>query len=571
MLHNFLKRKLLADMTVSLAVFAVLSILLVSGFMGTTSLRTSDALYSVGRPLGEIVIVAIDDRSLQEIGRWPWDRKVFAEALGLLEGAKAVGIDVSFFEPSGDDQLLQQAIDSAGNVVLASEYTSFSVREGKLYGEEFLRPVLDADYGYVNMFTESDGITRRAPLYLDGTEAAEGFAMVVAEKYIGDTVKPPSETVLINFYGTPGSYESVSFTDLLSGGVDPSYLEGKMVLIGATSRDLHDEQYVPVSWGRPMAGVEINANLVQTLVLRDYIFRQDAASTILVMLMLSLLTGFALSRLRVLLSTAVAAAIILGYALLSIAMIEQGIVMNVLYPVMSVISVYMIIIILYYGIEKRNRQWVQNIFGKYVSPAVVDEILETTTKDQVRLGGTKREITALFADIRGFTALSEKLTPEEVIDMLNHYFGDMTDKVFKYGGTLDKYMGDCLMAFFNAPLKQEDHILNAIRAALEMQASAKELARKEGMPAVKYGIGVNTGPAVVGNMGSERRLDYTIIGDAVNLASRLCSKAEGDKVLIAEGTYRMVKDRVKVKKLGKMEFKGKARPIMVYEVLKVLD
>jgi adenylate cyclase len=256
--------------------------------------------------------------------------------------------------------------------------------------------------------------------------------------------------------------------------------------------------------------------------------------------------------------------------LLSIAMIERGLVMNILYPAVSVAFVYVLMVVLYYGIEKKSKQWVTSIFGKYVSPAVVDEILETTTKDEVRLGGTKKTITALFADIRGFTALSEKMKPEEVIDMLNHYFGDMTDKVFRHGGTLDKYMGDCLMAFFNAPLEQKDHTIEALRAALEMQASAKELAKKEGMPAVKYGIGVNTGPAVVGNMGSEKRLDYTIIGDAVNLASRLCSKADGDKVLIAEGTYMLVKDRIRAKKLRKMEFKGKAKPIMVYEVLEVL-
>ncbi|MEE9406212.1 MAG: adenylate/guanylate cyclase domain-containing protein [Candidatus Aenigmarchaeota archaeon] len=569
MLHKFLRHRLLAGITVSLVVFAVLSSLYLSGFLHTWHLRTSDSLYSVGRPLSEIAIVAIDDRSLQEIGRWPWDRRQFADAITLLKAAKVVGIDVSFFEPSDDDQLLQDAISSEGNVVLAAEYSAFSRKDGRLYGELFMKPVVDSDYGYVNLFTEADGVTRKAPLYMAGDEGSKSFGLVIAEKYLGIPITPPIETILINFFGPPNSYETIPFADLVKGRYDASKLDGKIVLIGATSTDLHDEQYVPVSGGKAMSGVEINANLVQTLVLRDYIFRQDAASTILVMFILSLLTGLAMSKLRMLFATAAAVLIIIGYTLLSIAMIEQGLVMNILYPAVSVASVFVVIIILYYGIEKKNKEWVTSIFGKYVSPAVVDEILETTTKDEVRLGGTKRTITALFADIRGFTALSEKMTPEQVIDMLNHYFGDMTEKVFSHGGTLDKYMGDCLMAFFNAPLKQKDHTIKALKAALEMQASAKELAKKEGMPAVKYGIGVNTGPAVVGNMGSEKRLDYTIIGDAVNLASRLCSKAEGDKVIIAEGTYRLVKDRVKVKKVGKMGFKGKAKPIMVYEVLEV--
>lgn len=567
-LHRVLKNKLLTCLLVSLVSFAVFSSLYLGGAFRTWQLSAGDALYPGGNPSREIVIVAVDDRSLQELGRWPWDRSLFAQALEKLQEAKVVGIDISFFEPSGQDQELQDALSS--KVVLAAEYTSFSERDGKLYGEGLLKPVFSgAETGAVNLFTDPDGVTRSFASPIEGEETLKGFSALVAEKYLNREVELPQERMLINFYGGPGSFRTYSFTDLVNSRLNESF-RGMAVLIGATSHDLHDEAYTPIARNRAMAGVEINANIVQTVILRDYIYRQDALSVIGAILALCILAGLMLYRFRLTISTALVAAMLLLYVLLSFWAFSSGVIMNLVHTVSSVILVYILVVVLFYVTEKSQRQWVTNIFGKYVSRHVASEILNTTTKDEVKLGGARREVTALFADIRGFTALSEKMEPEEVVDMLNHYMAAMADVIFKYDGTLDKFMGDCIMAFFNAPLDQPDHTLRAVRAALEMQEAAEKVSKKEGMPLARYGIGINTGPAVVGNMGSESRLEYTVLGDSINLASRMCSQAEAGQVVIPESTYKLVKGKVKARKLREVRVKGKEKPITVYQVLKVL-
>ncbi|MFQ5648108.1 MAG: CHASE2 domain-containing protein, partial [Candidatus Aenigmatarchaeota archaeon] len=243
MLHKLTKNKLLVCLLASLVSFFLFSGLLLGGVFRTWQLASSDALYSGGIPSPEIVIIAIDDKSLQELGRWPWDRALFAQALERLAEAKVVGIDVSFFEPSDDDQALQAALSE--RVVLPVEYTSFSSREGKPYGEALLKPVFTGTgLGAVNLFTDPDGITRSFTSPIEGVESHKVFALVVAEKYLNREIGLPGERVLVNFYGGPGSFQTHSFADLAADRLDASF-KNKIVLIGATSPDLHDEAYTP--------------------------------------------------------------------------------------------------------------------------------------------------------------------------------------------------------------------------------------------------------------------------------------------------------------------------------------
>lgn len=208
---------------------------------------------------------------------------------------------------------------------------------------------------------------------------------------------------------------------------------------------------------------------------------------------------------------------------------------------------------------------VMQLFRRYVAPKVVDEILKTAAQGELDLSGELREVTVLFADIRNFTSIAEKLQPQRVVELLNTYLGEMTHVVFRYDGTVDKYIGDAVMAVFNAPIQQKDHALLAVNAAFQIQKTVEELKEKE--PYISVGIGINTGPAVLGNIGTDLHLDYTVIGDAVNIASRLCRVAAPGQLLISAGTYAKVNKAVVVEKLEPRLLKGKSKPMEIYNVV----
>lgn len=220
--------------------------------------------------------------------------------------------------------------------------------------------------------------------------------------------------------------------------------------------------------------------------------------------------------------------------------------------------------------QLQEKKKLTKIFSKYVSAQVVDELMKNP--DSTQLGGKKQKTTIMFSDIRGFTPMSEKMQPEEVVSMLNEYFSTMSGTIFSWNGTLDKYIGDAIMALFGAPIKGEDDELRAVTSAVEMQRKLKPLNEelaKAGKPRIGMGIGINTGEVVVGNIGSENRLEYTAIGDSVNLASRLCSVAKAGQIIISDHTYNFVKDFVDVNKLEPVQVKGKEQKIQIYEVLKL--
>ncbi|KHO55600.1 MAG: adenylate cyclase [archaeon GW2011_AR21] len=275
-----------------------------------------------------------------------------------------------------------------------------------------------------------------------------------------------------------------------------------------------------------------------------------------------------LARLKIWIAGIASVALAIGFLAFAVLRFENGVIMNIVFPALSIFATFGIVSAGFYVMEEKQKQWVKSIFGKYVSESVAKEILEKTSADEVRLGGSRKYVTILFADIRGFTSMSEKLQPEEVVELLNTYLSSMTKCVFENKGTLDKYIGDAIMAVFNAPLEQENHQLLAVKAALEMQKAVAELNAKLGK-SLQYGIGVNSGFAVVGNIGSEKRLEYTAIGDSVNTASRLCGIAEGGQVLASLETFNAVKDKALAKKIGSLKVKNRKKPVMVFQILEL--
>jgi adenylate cyclase len=244
--------------------------------------------------------------------------------------------------------------------------------------------------------------------------------------------------------------------------------------------------------------------------------------------------------------------------------------LNLIYPVLTMLAIYVFITVYRYVTEEREKKKIRGAFQYYLTASVMNEILKDPTR--LKLGGQKKNLTVMFSDIRGFTTISESLTPEQLVHLLNEYLTAMTDIVFKYEGLLDKYIGDAIMAVWGDPIDQPDHAVRGCKTALEMMAALKPLQAKweaEGWPHIDIGIGVNTGDMTVGNMGSKMRFDYTVMGDSVNLGSRLegTNKEYGTHIIISEFTYAQVKDQMLCRELGSVRVKGKKLPVKIYELL----
>jgi len=314
---------------------------------------------------------------------------------------------------------------------------------------------------------------------------------------------------------------------------------------------------------------------VDTILRGDFIYRTEATVIPLILLFAGIL-GIYLPRLGAKAGAGLFLALFVGYGwIVYYLFVSKGIWFNFTYPSSALVFGYTSQTAYRFFTEERRARDIRKMFSSYVSKRIVDELIRDPSK--ARLGGERKEITVLFSDIRGFTSFSEKHQPEEVVSMLNEYLGAMTDIVFNYDGTLDKFIGDAIMALWGAPIGQPDHAERAVRCALAMGARLGELQKKwaaEGKPVLDTGIGINTGEMVVGNMGAEgKKMDYTVIGDHVNLGARVESltRQYNNHIIITEFTYEKVKDIVEVNKLGSVTVKGKERPLVIYDLVGVKE
>lgn len=546
MIKNILKNKLVICIISAILVTLILSMLLNAGFLSIQSTRMSDLLYNEQKPFNDIVIIAIDDQSINEIGRWPWSRAVFAEALENLKSAEIIGVDVSFFEPGPGDKKLEKTLSELDNVILVAECTEFKNEKCS----NWLKPIFDTNFAAANIYLD-ENIARSVP---DKINEINSLSSEISEAYLNSPIELSDKNLI--YFHEP--YEKISFSEIISTDFDSSRISDKIVLIGATANNLHDDQETPIG---VLSGIEIHANAIQSMINDKSLSYQKTFSVIITMLLLTILSSIMLYYFKIYYAAIGSLFLVIIYSIFSIFMFDKGTIMNLLYPVSSVILTYFTIIGIYYTTEVKERKWLSDVFGKYVSPSIAKQIIKEGA-EALQLKGHKKTVTTLFADIRGFTAMSEKHSPARVVSLLNSYLEKMTDLVFDNGGTLDKYVGDEIMATYNVPLNQKNHALAAIKTALEMQETIRKLGK-----GLKYGIGINTGPAIVGNIGGKRRLDYTVIGDSVNLASRLCSAAKPNQTLISEHTYNLVKNKIKAKALDPIKVKGKVKLIKIYEVL----
>jgi len=552
----------------------ILSFLFSIGVFSNIQTGLSDNLYGGITPREDIIIIAIDDQSLQEIGRWPWDRNEFADIIELLNESAVTGIDIAFFEQSNEvhDLLLTQSVKSAGNVVLPVEYTSYEKRYGEIYGDEILLPIEGlgdqaAGLGYINILTDNDGVSRAVNLDVKGDY--DSFTSAIYEKHTGKAFAFKNKRFLVNFVGKPGSFSRHSFTDVVHERVDLSSFKDKIVLVGATSPDLHDDAFVPTSSGKAMPGVEIHANTLQTMLDENLLAKESNLLVIISMFIAAAIALLLLMFLNTWIASLIIFILVVLYIIVAIFIFATGTILNIIYPTLSFILTTAAFITSSYLAEKKEKKHIVESFGKYVSPVIVEELVKHP--ETLKLGGERKEITVLFSDIRGFTAISEKLKPEDLVDLLNAYLTEMTDIIMDNKGLVDKYMGDAIMAFWGAPLDEKNHAALACKTAVEMVeklALLNKKFKKQGKPTLKVGIGLNTGKVVVGNMGSENRFDYTAMGDDVNLGSRLegLTKIYQVPIIISDNTKERIKD-VPLRELDFVAVQGKEKPIRIYTLM----
>ena len=581
---------------IGVGVLFILLVLIVQPFTTISSFLT-DQLFAPEPPSPNIVIAGIDDNTLKTHGKWSeWSRSLHAKAIHNLSaaGALVIGYDVLFADNSSDDPAFAQEIEKAGNVVLAAVGVDpYPPTQAVIEYKQFLVPAAQLEQashgiGHGNVTPDSDGAVRRLPLIAEDSNGRILPALSVAMLYSAFAQAPPEEYQLdsgklrlvdrdipvdkhqrirINYTNPENSYSRLSYGDVISGNFDPSTVKNKIVIVGMTATGEIDTWGTPVSAGK-QPGVWIHTNVMDGILRQRFLVDTDWPVTLLIMLVFLAVSAFALPRLKLKWGAVLIVALIAGYLVITFVMFDWGYILNLLYPSMLLPLAYVATIVCFVVSERSHKQLIKDLFGRYISPQVASKICELDDTGELHLGGERLEATVLFADIRGFTRMSEQMTPEEVVSMLNTYLSVMIERVMKNNGIVNKFAGDNIMGVWNAPEAEQKHALLAVKAAMEAQQAIVKMQQEDpSLPRVQFGIGINTGNAVAGSLGSMGRAEYTVIGDAVNLASRICSAATGGEVWIGPETYQQVKNDVETEQLPPQSFKGKAEQVVVYKVL----
>jgi adenylate cyclase len=451
--------------------------------------------------------------------------------------------------------------------------------------------------GFVNLYPDPDGILRKIPILLKfNNHAYASFGLQIALKHLGankidfdeknlelilqkDSVNlitiPVDEAcqMLIKYAGYYKSFRYISFYDVLMKFSPAGFFKDKLVLVGASLPSLFHSRSVPLQESFP--GVEVNANVVHQVINNKFISKMSSSKYFLFLVMIGLLTGILLIILRPTWSILLTVVIILSLLIASVLFLEaKSFWLPLIGPIATTLFVFASTYIFRYSFEEKDKRRIQKVFSDYVSSPVVEEILKHPEK--VKLGGEKKNCTVLFSNIANFTTLSAQLNPESLVRLLNEYLSKMTDIILENGGMLDKYEGDAIMAVFGAPLEFPGQEAAACKSAFQMQKLLQKMHhtwKKRNEPEFHVRIGINSGEMIVGNMGSNKLFDYTVMGDSVNLAYRLeeANKLYDTAIMIGESTHDLVKDDILTRPLDLLRVKGKKKPVKVYELVGLKD
>ena len=523
------------------------------------------------------------------------ERSKAAVILGYFFHMTQKGLDFEIHEKEIEKKLAQIA-DSRYQVVKYETQRMLSDPFINAYAPEVAIETLTRAApasGSFNMLPDVDGVVRWLPLaikceddifpplsiqtvwhYLDKPPLMVKVASYGIEGIqMGDQFIPTDETgqMLINFLGPEKTFPYYSITDILHGKQPKGTFKDKIVLVGATAIGIYDVRNTPFSPVYP--GPEVHATVMDNILTNNILNKPEWTRIydVLAILIFGLLCGLVIPRVSAIYGMLFAVLLFIVHIMATYSFFSvYGLWINMVYPLLAIVLIYTSLTLYHYITEERERKKIRGAFSYYVSSSVVNEMLKNP--DKLKLGGDKKDLSVLFSDIRGFTTISEGLTPEELVHLLNEYLTVMTDIVFKYDGTLDKYMGDAIMAIYGAPLDQPDHPARACRSALEMMAGLRQLNNKwiaEGKAPLDIGIGINTGMMMVGNMGSDQRFDYTVMGDSVNLGSRLegANKSYKTNILISEYTHAQVKDEFACMEVDSVRVKGKSLPVKIFQLI----
>lgn len=622
-------------------------------------------------PMSNVVLAAIDEKSLDTEGHWPWPRARLAKLLEILsrEGARVIGFDIGFLEPDSSeglrflDQLQQQlnalTIDSmvlsdfikanreyADNdkrLATAIEASSAAVILGYFFHmdqaelehqfeqsdiDKQLAQIVDSKYplvmyaepdmavtpflqayapesniamlsevaeasGYFSLGSDMDGIIRWMPMMIQaGQDVYPPLAVLCVWHYLnqpqlvvqvgaygvegvqmGERFIPTdaSGRLLINYLGPSKTFPRVSISDILKETYPPGTFQDKIVIIAATATGIYDQRSTPVGLVYP--GGEVHATVIDNILTQRFT-TQPSWSTMFDLfgiVLLSLLIGIVIPRTHALGGFLFAAGLFIFYVCIIIWLYAQyGMWFNLVYPLLALLSTYAVLSVYHYVTEEQERQRIKGAFNQYVSPVVIEEVLKDP--ERLQLGGDERVLTVLFCDLQGFTSYSEHLTPHEMTEILGEYYTDMTEQLFAHEGTLLSYVGDEIVALFGAPIEQADHTEKACAAALDMRARRAVLNRlwaKQGRPPLHARTGLNTGVMLVGNLGSKYRFSYNVLGDHVNLGSRLegMNKFYGTEIIISETTAVEVKEKFTMREIDMVRVVGREQPLRIFELI----
>lgn len=604
--------------------------------------------------LSPVAIIDIDDKSLKAVGRWPWPRSKLSELLNELtkQGAAVVAFDIFFSEKQpkinetvleklSQKNLLTSEVEEAlkknsslfdedavfsksianSTAILAIGFLPRKVTQNKLpppllvlddrqkndlsitVADGFISNIASLQdaakgAGFINIFADSDGIMRRAPLimeYKGGIYPALSLQAVllflsqniqlITPVYgeneqlegiqLGSTIIPTDEKgeALIPFVGKSYTFPYYSAIDVMTGKLPKDALLGKILFVGTSATGLGDLHATAIQ--NPFPGVEIQATLVNGMLQDDFSYKPawTYGANIVLTLLFGLISAFVFPYLG---PRMLGAGIILlppALLLLNNLIWEQtGLILSFIIPTALVLVIAILNMIYGYLFETRRRERLKEMFGQYVPEKHIDEMIGA--ESEFGMHGEDRDMSVLFADIRNFTTISEGMPAAEIVDLLNTLFTPMTEIIFKHRGTIDKYVGDLIMAFWGAPLKDKNHSRHAIESALEMLAKINEMKpiiAERKWPEIKIGIGINSGVMSVGDMGSQFRRNYTVLGDEVNLASRVegLTKFYGVDVIVTEKTQHNQQKFI-FRKLDRVRVKGKKTGIEIFEVIGIL-
>ena len=562
-------------------------------------LRAKDLLYQQPRGVSDkIRIIAIDDsdESRAMLGNFgTWKRDVYARVIETLgEYPALIAIDVLMLGEidAETDARLVEACKNSGKVV-AADYINYVAKyevdeDGRgfmnhAYIDSVSEPIVagSAELGFVNTsVSDDDGTVRSIRLTEEYNGAVmQNFAYRAYTRYCelnGVAQYTPAldakGCMWIDYAGRPHDYEYIPITSVLNGSVDPRAFRDCIVLVGAYALGLRDEYNVPCS-GDQMFGVEINANVVQALMDGRSPVPAERLPASLLCALIASVVFFIAGRFKVKASTPVFIASVLLWCGACFLLWQSGVIMPLIYTPVFAALAYIVELVANYVEETLEKRRIMSAFRKYVAPQVVEKISKSGNYN-INLGGERKHIAVLFVDIRGFTTMSESLEPEQVVDIVNTYLNLTTNSIFANEGTLDKFVGDATMAVFNAPFDLDDYVFRAVKTAMDIVAGSAAIEEKfmaKYGKSVGFGVGVNCGDAVVGNMGCDFRMDYTAMGDTVNTAARLEANAKRGQILISSEVYERLKDRITVEPIGEIPLKGKSVGVFVYSVTGLKD